>query len=212
MMPPDLWIDRTALATVVALMAVGMGRAVFLYARGVHVVVLDWHKPVRRALGDALSLILLIAWFYEVFAHGLPLVGHGDPWSLGVSVIQNSLVRFSGLAILASGLVLYTVALFALGRSWRMGIDVDNPGPLVTTGLYGWSRNPIYAALMLIFPGAFLALGQPVLLLLGSALCLAVHLNALAEERFLTDVYGDAYREYSRTVGRYFTIARSPRS
>lgn len=202
------WIARVALGIVVALLAVGLSRAVFLYIKGVQVVVVDWHKPLGRALGDMVAGCVLAVWAFDLVLYGLPLADRSDPWSLGLPVIENVWLRSAGLAVLACGAVLYCVALFALGRSWRIGIDPENSGPLVTTGLYGSSRHPIYAAFMLVFVGAYLALGMPSMLVLGAAGCLTVHLYALLEERFLTGLYGDAYRDYSRQVGMYFSLPK----
>jgi protein-S-isoprenylcysteine O-methyltransferase Ste14 len=190
-------------------LVVGKARVIALYARGVHVIVVDWHKPIAVMVGDTLSLACLLYWFYEAVAHAWPLKGHTDPWVLGTVLLAGAAVKVIGAALLLWGVILYSVALLGLGASWRLGIDRKTPGPLVTTGIYGWCRHPIYAALGLLFMGTFLVLERLVFLLLLFAMGAVLHLGARAEERFLTSVHGDAYRDYCRHVGRYFTWRRT---
>lgn len=74
---------------------------------------------------------------------------------------------------------------------------------LVTTGAYGWVRNPIYSAIMLLMWGLLLWSGNLLLLLL----CPVYHLLMTimvkcTEEKWLTGLYGDVYRSYCRKVNR----------
>ena len=74
---------------------------------------------------------------------------------------------------------------------------------LKTDGLYSWSRNPQYMADMTIIVGwGILAASlwtMPVLMLGFIVLLVA----PLAEEPWLQDQYGAAYRDYKTTVRRY---------
>jgi protein-S-isoprenylcysteine O-methyltransferase Ste14 len=84
-----------------------------------------------------------------------------------------------------------------------VGIDTDHPGGLITTGVFAFSRNPIYLAFALILLGQFLIFPNWILLAyLGGATWL-FHRQVLREERFLSQHYGRAYLEYSHRVRRY---------
>jgi protein-S-isoprenylcysteine O-methyltransferase Ste14 len=93
-----------------------------------------------------------------------------------------------------------------MGASWRIGIDRQQPGQLVTSGLFAWSRNPIYLAFDLLVVGAFLIHGRSLFLILGAAMMLLIHAIVLREERFLDAKFGDAFRNYRKRVGRYLSI------
>jgi protein-S-isoprenylcysteine O-methyltransferase Ste14 len=98
---------------------------------------------------------------------------------------------------------LYGIAVRRLGESWRLGIDRINPGRLVTDGVYGWTRHPIYVALDLLFVGTFLVLGRLIFLVFALVWLPLLHAYMRREERFLSELYGDSYRDYCGRVGRY---------
>ena len=39
------------------------------------------------------------------------------------------------------------IAIYTMGKSWRVGIDNQNPDNLITHGIYRLSRNPIFLGL-----------------------------------------------------------------
>ena len=75
---------------------------------------------------------------------------------------------------------------------------------LVDTGVFRWSRNPVYFSMMLLSLGiALLVNSLPMLLLVlpaGSLLCLWV---VRAEESYLERKFGDTYLAYKGTVRRW---------
>ena len=74
---------------------------------------------------------------------------------------------------------------------------------LVTTGIFAWSRNPIYLALDLLVLGSFAIQGRTLFGLLAVLMAGLLHALILREERFLEAHYGDAYRSYRSRVPRY---------
>ena len=73
-------------------------------------------------------------------------------------------------------------SLISFGRSFRVGIDVDRPDKLVTTGIFAWSRNPIYVALFLVLAGQFLVFPNWVPLVYLFAGTWLFHRQVLREE------------------------------
>src|SRR5579875_908693 len=75
---------------------------------------------------------------------------------------------------------------------------------LVTTGVFAYVRNPIYAGLVLIVFGICFASASDWTLVMTVALALALHFGVvLREERYLETTFGDAYLAYKRRVPRY---------
>jgi protein-S-isoprenylcysteine O-methyltransferase Ste14 len=87
----------------------------------------------------------------------------------------------------------------------------DAPGRVVDRGPYGWVRNPMYLAVLLVVAGeALLFLSLPLLIYLG-ILALVVQLFVVGyEEPTLTERFGDRYIAYRRRVPRW--IPRPPRT
>ncbi|SOC36145.1 protein-S-isoprenylcysteine O-methyltransferase Ste14 [Rhizobium subbaraonis] len=85
---------------------------------------------------------------------------------------------------------------------------------LVTEGMFGVCRNPLYAGNMLIYSGIFLFHGDAFVVVAGIVLfALIYQCIVLAEEHFLLDKFPDGYRAYCRDVPRWgFRLQRFRRS
>lgn len=75
---------------------------------------------------------------------------------------------------------------------------------LVTEGMFGVCRNPLYVGNMLLYSGVFLLHGNPLLIVIGIGLFAFMYQCIVyAEEAFLLRTFGDAYRDYCRDVPRW---------
>ncbi len=201
----DRFFDWYQLAAVACLSCLGIARSVMLYGRGVRVVVVDWQRTVTQMICDFFLVTSLLALFYHIVAYSWPLPDSFVlPW-LGTQLIDSTAAKTVGAILLTAAVVIYGFALKAFGNSWRVGIDRSSPGSLVTTGIFAWSRNPIYVALDFLAIGPFLLQGRLIFLVLATVFVLMIHETICREERFLREHYGDAYRDYCARVGRYVT-------
>lgn len=186
----------------------GVTRAFLLQARGVPVIMADRRRTPLQMVVDALTLICLLVWVYEVIAYAWRFHSHAGPLGLHQVLVESITIKTVGAVAVSIAFFLYAIALRCLGDSWRLGIDRTTPGPLVTGGIYRWTRHPIYVAFDLLFVGTFLVFGHVVFLVLALVLIPLLHSFMLREEHFLTELYDGAYRDYCRRVGRYFPWKR----
>jgi protein-S-isoprenylcysteine O-methyltransferase Ste14 len=129
---------------------------------------------------------------------------------LAVPILRHSpAVGWIGLALVTAGFVVSCAAIFGMRSSWRVGIDAEHPGALVTRGLFRFIRHPIYAGMLLIALGAAAALADVVAIALATAAFVGVPLQARMEEAFLASQYGDEYRHYLATTGRFLPRRRA---
>jgi protein-S-isoprenylcysteine O-methyltransferase Ste14 len=107
--------------------------------------------------------------------------------------------------LIAAGIVLATLAIRTFHQA-RTNIEPWKPAlTLVTTGIYGCVRNPMYTAIVTFIGRLAIALGSDwtVVLLVPTALIL--HFGVVKrEERYLEEKFGESYRSYMSRVPRYW--------
>jgi protein-S-isoprenylcysteine O-methyltransferase Ste14 len=113
---------------------------------------------------------------------------------------------YVALGLAAAGLVLALVATLEFRRA-RTTINPLNPSAasaLVVSGVYRYSRNPIYLGDMLILLGWAVFLANAVALLLAPLFVLYIdRFQIVPEERALERLFGDAYADYKVKVRRW---------
>jgi protein-S-isoprenylcysteine O-methyltransferase Ste14 len=87
----------------------------------------------------------------------------------------------------------------------RTALDVRKPTTaIVTTGVFGFSRNPIYLAMMLLYVGVSFLLNSALALLLAVPFGCALFWSAIKpEEQYLAAKFGDTYHAYRSRVRRW---------
>jgi protein-S-isoprenylcysteine O-methyltransferase Ste14 len=124
---------------------------------------------------------------------------------LPVSTPSTALISL----VTGGGLILVGGVIFAVSVSnfSRAGTPVPATRPvrtLVTTGTHGWSRNPIYVGMFLLYDGIGLAARSPWILLLTLPIGIVMRYVVVArEEVYLERRFGDSYRSYKARVRRW---------
>ena len=136
------------------------------------------------------------------------LLGLALDWLLPAYVLTVLLTWPQRIAI---GAVLIAaaagLAVSALTRFRSAGTHVEPWKPstaLVTDGVFGWLRNPMYVALTLILAGLAILLASDWMLVMAFVFIAVIHVGVVKrEERYLEAKFGDAYRAYKVRVPRY---------
>jgi protein-S-isoprenylcysteine O-methyltransferase Ste14 len=193
--------------------------AVFLFtftARSVHLrfrkhispITLNLSKKGYLGLVEFGLFVAVNLWAAAVLLHALPLDVQRLPCFFRFQLLDSLPAKIAGAAMTALAFVIGGLAVIALGDSWRLGLDDQNPGRLVTTGIYAVSRNPIYLFFDLYFIGTFLINGTLVFLIFALFTVANLHYQILQEERFLATLHGTAYVAYRARTTRYFAWHR----
>ena len=189
---------------VVLFLGVGLGGRAWLHARRYGACGIVLFRGSRRGqdVRDSLLVLLLL------LLTGQALLAAGFPaWlprpAFGMSPATAVVLCRAGAALLSGGLALLLVAQLNLGASWRIGIEEAARPGLVTGGLYRFCRNPIFLFMLVMFVGYALLL--PTWLSAGMLVgaFVGVRQQVIAEEAYLSRVYGDQYRAYAGRVGRF---------
>ena len=129
----------------------------------------------------------------------------------GALPLPGATPRALALAALGSALAWagVLVSVWAIATTVRRGMILDaghfvkREHSLVTSGAYGFVRNPMYLGIILIWFGIAAAFQSPALVAIAAAYIVPVFRSYIrAEERMLVGEFGAQFEEYTRRVGR----------
>ena len=177
-------------------------RIFMLKRRGIKVFVFGkTHKS------DFLLIPIMLLLVYVTVASSLSLP---FPHFLLKTLIENNFLVWAGIFINVMGIICFALSLKAFGKSFRVGIDIEKPDKLITTGMFSISRNPIYLSFWLFFGGLTLIhFNIASLTMLFCFFVPIIHKQVLREEKFMKNHYGEQYDDYCKKVRRYITFVNT---
>lgn len=135
-----------------------------------------------------LALMLVVRTLIPAFIIYVPLRGY-----VGI-----------GLFLVGLGLTLVAMKRFSAADTTITPIHPEKASSLVTHGIYQYTRNPMYLALVLVLTGWMIWLGQPLNILLIVLFVWLMNRHQIrAEESALTEKFGEAYTQYCADVRRW---------
>ena len=133
----------------------------------------------------------------------VPLIYAATNWLDFANYTLPAWAGWLGVLLTADALYIFWRAHADLGINWSPSLEIREKHELITRGIYGVIRHPMYASQWL------LALASPLLLhnWIAGFLNLLVFipfylLRVKAEEQLMIDSFGTQYREYMKSTGR----------
>ena len=117
--------------------------------------------------------------------------------------LEYELLQWIGVAFLLVSLVWTIIAQAQMGEAWRIGVDTEHRTPLVQTGIFRISRNPIYIGVVITLSGLFLIIPNALTLLILVVGLVLMGVQIRLEEEHLGKMYAKEYAEYCRQVRRW---------
>jgi len=168
-------------------------QAFMLHRRGINAFV---QRPEYTAFG-----IYYMMFTYAVLACSLDWP---FPFTVGQALWHNLALSWAGTLLCLAGTAGYSLCITSLKESFRIGIDENTPGGLITGGIFRYSRNPLYLSLLTIYLGLLLVFANTAMAVnLGISVFLILR-QIFREEKFLLQHHGEKYATYCRTTGRFF--------
>jgi protein-S-isoprenylcysteine O-methyltransferase Ste14 len=193
------------LAAILAFIAIAFGWRAWLQSRRYGTSGILLFRSTRR--GQMVRDSLTLVWFAVLI--GQAAAAMWPEWLARRALLASpagpaaDILGAIGVVLLVAGLVLMVTAQLELGASWRIGIDSAARPGLVTSGIYRYSRNPIFLAFLVILVGYALLIPTALSLALLIGTYVGVRGQIAAEEAYLEHAYGEAYRDYAGRVGRF---------
>lgn len=119
---------------------------------------------------------------------------------------ESIAVTSFGMLLLIGGSFLVWKAHGGMGKYWTSGINESGHYQLVKTGLFRYSRNPIFIGVLICQLGFVFALPS-----IFSLVCFVVGAASIfsqvnLEENFLRRTFGDEYVKYCQTTPRWLSL------
>lgn len=152
---------------------------------------MDWLEKRVPPLMVAGAFALLMA----LLAQPVPPIGVAQAWRLVMALV---------LLVVGLGICLAGVASFRLAQTTVNPLAPEQATALVQSGIYRYTRNPMYLgfALVLLAWAALLAAPLSLLGVAGFVLYLD-RLQIAPEERALAELFGAEYAGYCKRVRRW---------
>jgi protein-S-isoprenylcysteine O-methyltransferase Ste14 len=185
-----------AALSIVLLIGMVITRVLLLNKQGIKAM-----KFGRIDKKDFLMPPFALFYFYLVFANAFnwPTIHQQEIFRDA----SADVISWIGVILCLAGLIVLLWSLISFQKSFRVGIDVDHGDKLITTGVFAFSRNPIYVSFGLVLIGQFLVFSGWILFVYIIGGILLFHRQVLREEEFLKKHYGKEYLEYCKRVRRY---------
>lgn len=178
------------------------GRIFYLKKKGIKL----FSENKERSLGKPSLipfLLVFLCWFFEIIRAAFNISSSVLPGFLTDRLFHHYILQMVGSAFLLLGTIVFTITLKDFGSSLRFGLHTQDQGPLVTSGIFRFSRNPFFLSLESYFTGTAFILPNIFLIAFTLAAIIGIHYFILREERFLIKTYGHKYLEYKQKVRRY---------
>ena len=130
-------------------------------------------------------------------------------WSRVSTFLQIVLLVLSVFVPFKLGTLWFVVGatIFALSLAafiWAFhSYGIDPAGKTIKSGIYRWSRNPMYLFFFTAMLGTCIACASLWLLIVTVSFGIAMHFTILGEERYCEQTYGKEYLEYKAKTPRY---------
>ena len=156
-------------------------------------------KMSERRVTSQETIILILLLIGMVLA---PIIYAATDWLDFANYILPAWAGWIGVVIISSALFVFWRAHADLGLNWSPTLEIREKHELITKGIYGVIRHPMYASQWLW------VIAQPLLLqnwiagwinLLVFIVFYAVRVKA--EEQLMIEQFGDEYRAYMKKVG-----------
>jgi protein-S-isoprenylcysteine O-methyltransferase Ste14 len=132
----------------------------------------------------------------------LPLIYSATTWLDFANYSLPAWAGWIGVFLLACALIVFTRAHMDLKTNWSPTLEIYADHKLITNGIYGYIRHPMYASQWLWVVAQILLLQNWIAGPIGLLFFIPFYiLRVRAEEKMMLDTFGNQYRDYMGRTG-----------
>ncbi|MBB6463838.1 methyltransferase family protein [Flammeovirga kamogawensis] len=151
-------------------------------------------------VGKAYKIISAIAFITITLNAFLP---RAMQYLATIEYLKSDIIVWIGFGFLHLAFLVIFIAQRNMANEWRIGIDDENKVNLITKGLFGISRNPIFLGVLIAFVGMFLIIPNAVTFVILISGFIVIQVQVRLEEEFLIKQLGEEYIVYMNNVKRW---------
>ena len=176
------------------------------------------HRLRADRAGGRVSIRVDPRWFWILMPIAAPMVllvciafVLRPAWVDFARVALPAWLRLIGVPAGAAGVMLFGWMFRHLGMNVTSTSMPRSGATLVTSGPYRWVRHPMYSAALILIVATSLLTSNAIVATGGVVMFALLAARSRVEERRLVEKFGDAYRDYQRTTGRFVPRVMPPR-
>lgn len=166
---------------------------------GINPVTFGRTESAHDYVGMMFRMVMLILSLVIAISAVFPSV---DEYLIPIFWLNTVVFRYAGYVMLAVSLAWIVAAQLQMADSWRIGIDQEKT-QLVTKGVFGLSRNPIFLGMLFALSGLLLAMPNAFTLLVVALGYALIQIQVRLEEEHLMSTHGNDYQAYALVVRRW---------
>jgi len=137
-------------------------------------------------IGPKFAIISLVIGIVTIIAN--------DYFFSALILRYNPFIFSCGVALILLGIAICLIATVQVHEAF-------NQGKLITSGIYAYVRNPVYAVwILLIMPGLILVTGFLLLIVMPFVMYALIGILIVEEDEYLEQKFGEEYLEYKKRV------------
>ncbi len=117
--------------------------------------------------------------------------------------LETDFPKYAGLVLFPLSFIWIVIAQKDMSDSWRIGIDDKDKTELISKGVFGISRNPVFLGMLGSAIALFLMLPNSLTLLATTLLYFFFQIQIRLEEEYLLKTHGEIYMAYCAKVRRW---------
>lgn len=188
-------------ATLLFLLLVFVLRSVIVWKQtGVNPFVFGKSDNAHDYIGLVYKIMTLLTWVSIILFSFIP-----SQYSFlnPIKYLETETVQVVGVSIFLVAFTWTAIAQFQMSKSWRIGIDYEEKTELVSSGLFNYSRNPIFLGILLSYLGTFLIAPNTLSFAVLLVIFFIIQTQVRLEEEYLEKVQGQSYLDYKKNVRRW---------